>query len=248
MIVSILQPYLFPYIGYFQLINHSDICVLSDDVQYIKNGWINRNRILSHGKAAWLTRPVLYGPHHLSIRDRRYQPGTTMVNRCLRQIRASYQHAPHFDTIFPVLQETLKHPDLNVAAFNIESIRRLAKELGITTRFVVASELAKTPCLAGQELVIDICKRLNATRYVNPLGGMALYHRDRFAIDGITLGFLRSTVPEYAQFSNAGVRSLSIIDVMMFNDIRRMRELMEHYRIDGGSTKSAPTGGGGGRR
>lgn len=235
MIVSILQPYFFPYIGYFQLIAHCNVCVLFDDVQYIKNGWINRNRILSHGKAAWLTLPVLYGPHQLSIRRRRYQLDAASVRRCMRHIRAAYERAPHFDEVYPLLCEILQFPDPDVAAFNVHLIRRTTERLGITTRFVLASELDKNPELAGQELVIDICRQVHATRYINPISGIPLYRGSRFARDGIELGFLRSAVPTYPQFSQETVPALSIIDVLMFNSLQQIRELLRHYRIETGS-------------
>ncbi len=75
MIVSIMQPYLFPYIGYFQLMASADIFVFHDDVQYIKGGWVNRNRILSSGEPCWVTLPVAARAHRLNINQRGYVPG-----------------------------------------------------------------------------------------------------------------------------------------------------------------------------
>jgi hypothetical protein len=231
-IVSVMQPYFFPYIGYFQLLAQSDVFVFSDDVQYIKGGWVNRNRILLQGKPAWLGLPVLYGPHRLAIRHRQYQLEPATVRRCKRQIQAAYERAPYFGTVFPLLGEILEYPVADVASFNINLIRRVAERIGITTRCVVASDLGIGPGLAGQELVIDICRRLRATRYVNPIGGTKLYQASRFARDGIELGFLRSTVPAYPQFAEEPVTCLSMIDVLMFNTPQAIRELMRHYSID----------------
>jgi hypothetical protein len=232
MIVSIMQPYFFPYIGYFQLIAHSDTFVLFDDVQYIKRGWVNRNRILSYGKPAWMTLPVLYGPHYLPICARSYQLDAICVRRCIRQIEVAYQRAPHFDAVFPLVRELIQYPDHNVATFNVNLLRRLSEYLGIAPRFLLASELDKDQRLAGQELVVDICRRLGATHYVNPIGGTQLYQSSRFARDGIELGFLRSTAEAYPQFGYEPVNSLSIIDVLMFNSPDRIQELMHHYCID----------------
>lgn len=240
MIVSIMQPYFFPYIGYFQLIAQSDVFVLFDDVQYIKRGWVNRNRILSYGQATWLTLPVVYGPHELPIRDRDYQLDAASVRRCTRQVEVAYKRAPQFDAVFPLVRDLLQFPDTNIAAFNVHLIRRLTDWLGIAPRFVLASDLDKDRQLAGQELVIDICRRLQATRYVNPIGGTKLYQASRFARDGIELGFLRSTVPAYPQFGEEPVTSLSIIDVLMFNDPQQVRELMRHYSIDANPDAAMP--------
>jgi WbqC-like protein family len=88
MIVSIMQPYFFPYIGYFQLAACSDIFVFHDDVQYIKGGWVNRNRILRDGQPRWLTLPVRKGASRLTIQQRQYQLDEPVTARVLRRVEA----------------------------------------------------------------------------------------------------------------------------------------------------------------
>jgi hypothetical protein len=231
MILSIMQPYFFPYIGYFQLIAHSDVFVVHDDVQYIKGGWVNRNRLRRGGQACWITLPVLKGAHNLAINQRFYQLDPPNVRRLLRRIESYYRSAPRFDEIFPLLQDIVTLRITNVASFNLHAINRLATYLDIHTRLVVSSELSKDEHLTGQERVIDICKRLGATHYVNPIGGLKLYQPERFAREGIDLGFLESVLPSDPHFEGATVPYLSIIDTLMFNTNEAIAAILKAYRI-----------------
>lgn len=231
MIVSIMQPYFFPHIGYFQLLEHADIFVYHDDVQYIKDGWINRNRILKRGEASWLTLPVLRGGHALAINQRRYQLGPAIVARILRVIEERYRKAQNYREVYPIVQEIMAYEDANVAAFNANLIGRLADHLGIKARLVRSSELIKDNRLFGQDRVIALCRHFGATRYVNPIGGATLYQAERFARAGIDLSFLELTCSPYVQFDAAPVPSLSIIDELMFNDGKDLAKRLKEYRL-----------------
>lgn len=224
-----MQPYFFPYMGYFQLIDRSDIFVFADDVQYLKRGWINRNRILRAGEACWLTLPVRKGAHSLSINQRSYE--FVNARRLLRRIEASYRRAPRFDETFALVRQIMECSNANVAEFNMNLITRVADRLGITTRFVVSSRLEKNAGLTGQERVVDICQRLGAAHYVNPIGGIRLYQAARFARAGIELSFVQSTVPAYAQFGDPPIGSLSIVDSLMFNGDSVIAEHLKAYRL-----------------
>jgi hypothetical protein len=231
MIASIMQPYLLPYIGYFQLVACSDIFVALDDVQYIKRGWINRNRILLNGGPDWITLPVAYADHSLSIRERRYTQPEHHVPRMLRRVEAAYRAAPFFDVAFPFLQDALSQDESNVAAFNLSVLKCLTARVGIRTPIVVSSSLAVGKELRGQDMVIAKCRRVGATRYVNPLGGTSLYDKRCFADAGITLNFLKSTVSPYQQFGQTPVPFLSIVDVLMFNDEPAISRMLTEFEL-----------------
>ena len=231
MIVGIMQPYFFPYLGYFQLMAACDVFVLHDDVQYIKGGWVNRNRILRNGGASWLTMPVCQGASHLAINRRFYQLEQPIVARLLRRLEAAYRRAIRFDAIFPFIAELLAFGAPNVALFNANLLQQIALRLGIGTRLVSSSALDKTANLTGVDRVLDICRRLGATRYVNPIGGTRLYAAERFAADGVTLRFLQPELPDYPQFGQPFVANLSIIDALMFNDDLVLDRLMGSYRL-----------------
>ena len=243
MIISIMQPYFFPYIGYFQLMAHSDVFVFHDDVQHIKSGWVNRNRILRNGMPCWLTFPVRAAPSNLPIDRRYYQHEPAVVARLLRRIAGAYRKAPCFSTTFPLIEQLLHFHETNVATFNVNALVRLADLLGIQTPFVRASYVEKDPSLTGEARVIEICQRLGAHRYVNPIGGTRLYSAQRFAEAGITLSFLYPALPTYPQFGQPSIPDLSIIDVLMFNDARTVAQLLPACRILSASEAKALTAG-----
>ena len=236
MIVSIMQPYFFPYIGYFQLVANSDIFVFHDDVQYIKGGWVNRNRILRDGRPCWLTLPVRNGAFQLTIQQRQYQLDKPVIARVLRRIEASYSKAPRFEVVFPLVEKLITLATANVAYFNDNLIKRITAELGARAKFILSSELDKQNHLAGQERVVNICQRLGATHYVNPIGGTRLYDADRFAKAGIRLSFLETAEITYPQFGNPSIPNLSIIDVLMFNDEKRVACMLKQYNLRSASS------------
>jgi WbqC-like protein family len=227
MIIGIMQPYFFPYIGYFQLIAHSDVFVFHDDVQYIKAGWINRNRILNNRRACWITFPVLRAAHDRPIKDRFYISDAETRNRLLHRIAAAYRTAPRFLEINPLVEEIMGFADSNVAAFNIHLIQRVAAHLKIRTPFVLSSKLDKNNSLAGQDRVIEICRCLGATHYVNLIGGRKLYHRDCFSRAGLELGFLEPAVLGGANSATP----LSIIDDLMHKCEKVLSGALKDYRV-----------------
>jgi hypothetical protein len=231
MIASIMQPYLLPYIGYFQLIACSDIFVAHDDIQYIKGGWINRNRILLNGEPDWITLPVAAADHRLSIRERRYRQPEHHVPKMLRRIEAAYRAAPFFDIAFPFLRDALSLDEPNVAAFNLFVLKCLTNRIGIRTPVVVSSSLGMGEEIRGQDRVIAICRRVGATRYVNPIGGTSLYDTGRFADAGIALNFLKSSASTYQQFRQTPVPFLSIVDVLMFNDETAISRMLTEFEL-----------------
>jgi hypothetical protein len=239
-IVSIMQPYFFPYIGFFQLMSACDVFVMRDDAQYIKDGWVNRNRILVHSRPAWLTFPVASADHRRSINQREYlMEGRKRPLSLLRKIEGAYRTAPHFSSAIPLVEEIMSHPGANVASFNINLLRTLARAFGITARIAVSSEVDKQTGLVGPAMVVELCRQFNADRYVNPIGGIHLYDSAYFSANGLELSFLQSSVPSYPQFGMPHVASLSIIDVMMFNGLDAIKQMLGQYRLVDGFTARA---------
>jgi hypothetical protein len=227
--VVVMQPYFFPYLGYFQLFQACDLFVVYDDVQYIKNGWINRNRILINGLPAYVTLPVLREPFRLKINQRQYQIDSRILEKFLCKIEGAYRKAPHYDAVMPIIQSIMAYPDSNVAAFNTNLLKRLAAHLGFPVPIVEASKLDMEPNLSGEHRVIAVCRAVDASSYINPIGGIKLYSAEAFAHTGLGLTFLCPRPSEYKQFSEHHVRNLSIIDVLMFNTLDQTRKLLTEY-------------------
>lgn len=232
MIAAIMQPYLLPYIGYFQLISAADVFVIYDDVQYMRGGWINRNRILLNGAPHWLTLPVAHsGEVRTQIRDTRYQLNAPNLRKLTGQLDAAYRKAPWAKAVLPMLNQIFATPEPNVAAFNALAIGAVCGALGIGTPIVRSSALGRDTSLGGQEAVIDICRRLGADHYVNAAGGVELYQAQAFAAQGLALSFIRSQAPPYRQFGEPFVANLSIADLLMFCDAGQRAEQLAAYSL-----------------
>jgi len=220
------QPYLFPYIGYWQLMNISDIYVISDSMQYIRKGYINRNNILFEGKRHLFTLEVL-GVHTETLINE-VTVGRSPL-KIIRTIAHAYKKAPYFEEVYPMLEEIFLNDEKNLAKYLANSIEKIAQYLGMDTKFIYLSDLQGETSLRGQDRVIDICKRVNADHYINAIGGQELYDKKDFLQEGIKLNFLKTGDIEYKQFYDEFVPNLSIIDVMMFNSKEEIKEILKEY-------------------
>ena len=228
--VAIMQPYLFPYIGYFQLIHAVDAFVVYDDVNYMKGGWINRNFILSQGAASRITLPLRGASPNVLINEVEVG-GRRECAKLLKTVTQNYAKAPCFTNVIPLIEEILMFEEVNLAKFLDHSLRKLCGYLGLDPRWLISSDLDKDNGLRGQQKVLDICRILEASRYVNTPGGKELYTSDAFESCGIELTFLQPNQTRYEQFGNEFVPNLSIVDVMMFNDKERCTGLLCEYTL-----------------
>ena len=219
---AIMQPYLLPYIGYFQLINAADLFIVYDNIKYTKKGWINRNRFLQNGRDVLFSIPLRKDSDFLDVRDRSLAPDFKRDN-LLNQFREAYHRAPYFESAFAVFEKVVTSQETNLFKFLLASIGEACRYLEIETRVAISSEIPIDHTLRGKERVMALCRAVGADTYINPIGGQELYSRPEFAAHGITLLFLRSRPWEYRQFGAPVVPSLSIIDVMMFNPKEAIR-------------------------
>lgn len=224
--VAIMQPYLFPYIGYFQLIAAVDRFVIYDTVKYTKKGWINRNRFLRDGEPVTFTLPLAKGADELDIVERHVAPDFAPDKLCA-QIAGAYRRAPHFRETMPLVEAVLRHRADNLFLHLREGLRLVTGHLGIFTPLITASDLEGGTDLRRQDRVLNLCERLSTTTYVNPIGGTALYDPRQFEARGIALRFLKARLGPYAQFDAPFVPWLSIIDVLMFTGREGTRGLLD---------------------
>lgn len=228
--LAIMQPYFFPYIGYFQLINAVDEFVVYDNIEYTKKGWINRNRILVNDKDAYISIPIRKDSDYLDIKQR-YLADLWIKERdkLLNRISESYKKSPHFANVFPVIEKSMLFEDFNLFNFILNSLESIKEYLGIKTSFVISSTISIDHGIKAENKVIEICKSRNADNYINPIGGVELYSKENFVRKGIDLKFLKSNDIIYKQFKNEFVPWLSIIDVMMFNSKAEVNEMLNFY-------------------
>jgi len=213
--LAIMQPYFFPYIGYWQLIHAANRFVIYDDVNYIKGGWINRNRILINGEPTYITAPLHRSSPFKRICDTTLQPSSYWRDRQVRMIEITYRRAPYFAVVFPVIERLIRHETDSLPDYLAHQIRRLSSFMGIDTEFVLSSRCYANSNLARQARILDICRREGATIYINPPGGQELYDPRAFRDFGIDLRFIAMRSFPYQQRSSRFVPYLSIIDVLM---------------------------------
>lgn len=228
---GIMQPYFFPYIGYWQLMNAVDIYVIYDDVNYIKGGWINRNRILINGSPHFFNLPICGASSNKRIYEIMVNQDERLVQKNLTTLKLNYGKAPYFDTVYPVLEKILKCGKGNLAEYLKESITSICAYLDIQTKLLPSSSLKKDDRLRGEEKVLDICRILGADTYINAAGGRELYSSLRFKERGIQLYFLETGDICYRQAGDLFYENLSIIDVMMFNSKRDIKGMLETYSL-----------------
>ncbi|UPT76817.1 WbqC family protein [Sulfurovum sp. XGS-02] len=222
------QPYFFPYLGFWQLINISDIYVIADSMQYIKQGYINRNNMLINGRRHLFTLEV--SSVHMRSLINEVKVGKN-ARQILKSIFHAYKKAPYFEEVYPMLEEILLHGEKNLAKYVGYAIERTVQYLDIDTKMIYLSDLQGDTLLKGQDRVIDICKRLNADHYINSIGGQKLYNKEDFLREGIKLNFIKSGDIEYKQFNHKFIPNLSIIDVMMFNSKEEIEEMLNSYEL-----------------
>ena len=237
MILGIMQPYLFPYIGYFQLINAVDKYVIYDDVQYIQKGWINRNNYLNtsgsgNQNSLQFTFKVKTDYRLKNICDREYSTSfETDKNNFLKFLYHIYHKAPYYSETMHVIQDILSYNSDNIAEFNANSIIKISESLGINTEFCCSSDITIPSDLRFQSRGIWICKYFGADTYINAIGGQKLYSYEDYAKEGLQLHFLKTGEIRYPQFNNEFTPDLSIIDVMMFNSPENIEKILNNYSL-----------------
>jgi len=231
--IAVMQPYLFPYLGYFQLIAAADVFVLGDDLQYVRSGWVNRNRILHHDDARLISFPLKKDRFQLQINQRKLcDRFSDEAERLIRLITESYEQAPYFAQVMPLVERLIRFPQQNIALYAEHAIREMCAYLHIVTPIMRSSDLILGSPVDKQERIIRIAHTFEATTFITPEGGSVLYDRDHFARNRLLVRFFRMGSVQYRQFRQPFVANLSIIDVLMFNCIEQVQHMLTEYQLD----------------
>ncbi|BAP46156.1 WbqC family protein [Pseudomonas sp. 21LCFQ02] len=240
--IAMMQPYLFPYLGYFQLIATADVFVLGDDLQYIRAGWVNRNRILCEGQPRLMTFAVKKDRFELPIMQRQLADSffENDAPRLVNLLVHSYRKAPYFSEVMPLLERLIRFPQHNLALYAENALREICAYLQISTPILRGSNLTLSACTDKQERVINIAHTFSAGTFLNPIGGLELYDRERFARNGLQLRFFTMNPISYAQLKHEFVPNLSIIDVLMFNSVEQVQALLGNFSVSEGGAANDP--------
>lgn len=246
--VAIMQPYFFPYIGYFQLINSVDKFIIYDDLNFIKKKWINRNRILIKNIGPdFITVPLLDKSSSRKISETLIDDSQNWRDKLKKTIRMNYKKARMFNEVFPFIEQIIDYKTDRIAELNFNLIKSICQHVHIKTLIdnesPIYSDLEKrlsdpgfiTSYYPGLDVktarILDICKKENADTYHNAAGGMSLYSPGDFSRYGIELRFIKTKPFKYMQFSSAFFPDLSIIDVLMFNSPEEINSLLANFEL-----------------
>lgn len=231
--IAIMQPYIFPYLGYFQLVNAVDTFVFYDDVNYIKRGWINRNQILINGESTLFSVPVKKASQNKLINEIETVIDEKWLLQFFKTIEQHYKNAPFFEETYALLKKVFKKDHTKIGELAMESVLQISEYLNLNTQFEVSSRYYPSSIGKGKaERLIAICKEKGVNWYINPSGGKELYKKDIFEKDGITLSFIENELVYYPQFRNQFVKGLSMIDVLMFNSIGESKKLLSNFKLN----------------
>lgn len=233
--LGIMQPYFFPYIGYFQLMNAVDQWIVFDTPQYIRHGWVNRNRVLSHGENGWkyITVPIQKCSrntpiHSVKIGDRDWQ---TELSRSFDYYAA--RKAPYLEQTVAFVERAIAGSFELLSDLLVATLRQTLQYLEIETPLRRFSEM---DLQVGEidhpgQWALKISREVGASVYINPPGGREIFDREEFTRETIDLRFLEPKLEEYDQGRKDFVAGLSIIDCLMFNGSDKVRQMAKEFRV-----------------
>lgn len=233
--LGMMQPYAFPYLGYFQLIHHCDKWVVFDDTQFVRKSWITRNRILHPEPAKqwqYLAIPVHHEPLGTVIGDVTIDHDRDWKDAILGKL-SSYRQAPCYNDVRALVAACLDAECESIVQWNVSALQFVCDYLGVRFDYEYSSAIPYNRAAVTHpgQWALETASTLGASEYVNPAGGHEIFRAGEFNARGLKLRFLRPVLKSYAQGRGGFVAALSIIDVMMWNRIGQIRDMLDAYEI-----------------
>lgn len=231
--IAVMQPYFFPYLGYFQLASHVDHFVFFDDVNFIKKGWINRNNILGNEVSMQFTIPLKKASQNRKINEIYIAVDEKWKVNFFNTIHHQYKNAPFYDNVLELLKEVISvsSEDWLISDLAIKSVSSVFNYLGLSFSYSKSSDL-EINSLKGQSRIIAICKHYKAATYINPINGKNLYDERGFALEGLQLKFIEMINIEYKQSAGLDfIPFLSIIDCLMFLPKKEVVNRLSNFKL-----------------
>ncbi len=233
--IAIMQPYFLPYLGYFSLIKNTDYFILFDSVQFIKHGWIERNRILKpSGGWQYVSVSLEKYKRDTKIKEIRINNNINWRDKIFRQLDHYRKRSPFYNETIDVLKEALNIETESIVELNKNILKCVCNYIGVKSNIDIFSnmnlEIKKVN--APDEWALNICRALgNVNEYWNPVGGLDFFNRDKYTNVGIDIKFLKMNTQEYSQKRSNFEPSLSIIDVMMFNEPTKINKMLDDFDL-----------------
>ena len=234
--LGIMQPYFMPYLGYFSLIKNTDEFILFDTVQFIRHGWIERNRILKpSGGWQYFQVPIIKeNGRETVIKNVRINNSENWKSKILAQLQHYKKKAPYYKVVIELLSDVFNSDYSDIVSLNKVSLERICKYLGIDREIIVFSEMCLdiAPVTAPDEWALNICKAMGEVdEYWNPVGGLSFFDKSKYYNAGINLYFQEMVLTPYRQLGNEFESGMSIIDVMMFNSPESINEMLDNFKL-----------------
>jgi len=242
--IGIMQPYFFPYIGYFQLIDAVDTFCMYEHVTFRKKSWITRNRILDKGRLEpiFISIPVKGKSSFKSINDVSVNDSEDWKKSILNALFYNYKKAICFDETYSFIESLLSVKKESIHEYNSEIIIAISKWLGSTTKIIAKSdnlteiELENNPIDKNLDnktnRILMLCRRFQSSHYINPSGGVELYNKKDFEENGLQINFIKTEPISYKQWGNDCVQNLSIIDMMMHVPKTDIQQFLKSYSLN----------------
>lgn len=227
---AIMQPYFFPYLGYYSLIKKSDRFILFDDVQFIRHGWIERNRILKPVEGhQYISVPLEKFSLSTKINEVKIRATENWREKLLRQLEHYKKRSPFYSQTIEVIKKAIDIETDSIVELNKNILIKTCRYIGMPLVVDVFSEmnLQIEPVTHPGEWALNIIKALQGAEYINPIGGVDIFKREQFDSAGIALNFLGNNLMPYSQRRDMFEPGLSIIDVMMFNSPEQICRLVD---------------------
>ncbi len=218
--IAIMQPYLFPYLGYFQLMSKVDAFWLLDTAQFVKRGWMNRNNVFCQGEKTLFSIPVERARRDALIFERKYATEAPIAFRkLLLTLENSYSKAPYIENSCAMVEHARHRSIQNLEGADFTeltefALRNCADHIGVTTPIKRISSLGLDTSLSGQDRIIAACQMIGAREYLNMAGGRDLYSDSDFESAGVKLLFLHQDLLPYSQGTPHFEPGLSILDAI----------------------------------
>ncbi len=222
-----MQPYLFPYLGYFQLVNKVDRFIFLDDVNYIKRGWVNRNRLILSGRIGYFTVPLRGASQNSKICDVLIDSESTWSTKLKKSIEQSYSNSPHFKETKDLIWPILFGREASISDLAKQSVVETSKHLRLNVDIIYSSKIYANNFLSGQDRIIDICKKECCTEYWNLPNGRRIYDQESFKKNGINLHFIEPAMQKSVPLPLNLDPELSIIHLLMNIPLSSVKNLLK---------------------
>ena len=232
--IVLMQPYFFPYIGYYTMIKHSDMFIVFDTAQYIRRGWVNRNRIIDrNGEPLYINASIVKAPRETPINEIKLIESNEWKENILKKLEVYKHLSPYYGDVRDLVRDCLKNQTIYLSDLNVNILKQINNFLGIKNNISRLSDLdiEFKGIQQPDDWGLQLAKFFKAESYINAPGGENIYSKEKYLQQEVDLYFYKNNLNPYNQKHDLFQKGLSIIDVMMFNSKSEIIDMIDDYTI-----------------